>query len=178
MQTCGTDRNIRRFNQQISGPSHKTHATITTAGDAVSFQLIVQKIRTCNSLLITFTGMRFMIWTLVMSSVLFWSLQCIHAAGYRFPVQRFAIVPLMLLTTSLTSAVLATTQPRRTDNGIIVANSVTLHSGDGEQFDAVFSLDAAQGHRVRILTTRGGWARVKTRHGHIGWLPARDVEQV
>lgn len=60
----------------------------------------------------------------------------------------------------------------------MAVDSVTLHAGDGDQFDAVFSLDASQGHRVRILTTRGDWARVKTHHGHIGWLPARDVDQL
>ncbi len=171
--------NLEFANSLVKGDDPETsNATSPTARDALSFQLIVQKIRTCNSLLIAFTGRRLMIWTLVVSSVVFWSLQCIRAAGYRFPVRRFAIVPLVLLTTSLTSAVLGMTQPQGTDNGIIVANSVTLHSGDGEQFDVVFSVDAAQGHRVQILTTRGDWARVKTHHGHIGWLPARDVEQL
>ena len=171
--------NLEFANSLVKGDEPKaSNATSPTAGDAVSLQSIVQKIRTCNSLLIDFAGMYLIIWTLVISSVVFWSLQIIRVAGYRFPVSRFAIVPLLLLTTSLTSAVLAATQPQGIDNGIIIANSMTLHSGDGEQFDAVLSLDASQGHRVRILTTRGGWAQVKTRHGHIGWLRVRDVEQL
>ena len=144
----------------------------------MSFEVVVQKIRTCNRLLIDFTGLRLMFWTLGISSAVFWSLQIIRAVGFRFPVWRFAIVPLLLLTTSLMSAVLATTQTQRIDNGVIIANSTTLHSGDGEQFDAVFSIDASQGHRVQILTNRGDWAQVRTRHGHIGWLRARDVEQL
>jgi len=171
--------NLEFANSLVKGDEPKTNnATSPTAGDAVSFQFIVQKIRTCNSLLIDFTGLRLMIWTLGFSSVLFWSLQIIRAVGYRFAVWRFAIVPLLLLTTSLTSAVLTTTQPQRIDNGVIIANSTRLHSGDGEQFDAVLSLDASQGHRVQILTTRGDWVQVKVRHGQIGWLPARDVEQL
>jgi len=171
--------NLEFANSLVKGDEPTTNnATSPTAGGAVSLQSIVEKFRTWNSLLIDFTGMRLMIWTLVMSSVVFWSLQITRTTGYRFPVWRFAIVPLLLLTTSLTSAVLATTQPPGIDNGIIIADSMTLHSGDGEQFDKVLSLDASQGHRVRILATRGDWIQVKTRHGNIGWLLARDVEQL
>ena len=171
--------NLEFANSLVKGDSPTTNiATSPTAGGAASRQSIMEKFRMCNRLLIDFTGMRLMIWTLVMSSVVFWGLQITRASGYCFPVWRFAIVPLLLLTTSLTSTVLATTQPHRTDNGIIIANSATLHSGDGEQFDAVLSLNASQGHRVRILATRGDWTQVKTRDGHIGWLLARDVEQL
>lgn len=170
--------NLEFANSLVKGVEPTNNVTSPTAGDAMSLQFIEQKIRTWNSWLIDFTGMRSILWTLVISSVVFWGLQITRASGYRFPVWRFAIVPLLLLTTSLTSAVLATSQPEGIDNGIIIANSTTLHSGDGEQFDAVLSLDASQGHRVQILTTRGDWAQVKTRHGHVGWILARDLEQL
>jgi tetratricopeptide (TPR) repeat protein len=170
--------NLEFANSLIKGSESQANNATVTAGDPMSLKSFVGKIRTSNALLIDLIGIHMMTWTLVISSVVFWSLQISRAAGYRFPVWRFAIVPLLLLTTSLTSAVLATTQTRRTSNGIIVANETTLHSGDGEQFDAVFSLDAAQGHRVEILATRGEWAQVRTRNGHIGWLPARDVEKL
>ncbi|MBC7966247.1 MAG: BatD family protein, partial [Fuerstia sp.] len=170
--------NLAFANSLIKGGESETNNATVTAGDPMSLKSMVEKIRTSNALLIDLIGMHMITWTLVISSVVFWSLQISRAAGYRFPVWRFAIVPLLLLTTSLTSAVLASTQPRSTNNGIIVANNTTLHSGDGGQFDAVLSLDAAQGQRVEILTTRGEWAQVRTRHGHIGWLPARDVEKL
>ena len=171
--------NLEFANSLVKGDEPiKDNTTSDTAGDAMSLTSLVQMFRTYNSMLIDFTGGRVIIWTLAISSLLFWSLQIARAIGYRFPVWRFAIAPLLLLTTSLTSAALASTQPQSTENGIIVANNMTLHAGDGEKFDAVLSLDVAQGHRVEILATRGSWTQIKTRHGHIGWLPACDVEQL
>ena len=170
--------NLEFANSLVNASEPAMNNATIKSGDAMSLRSVVRKIRTYNAQMISLTGMRMIVWTLVISSVAFWSLQIVRAAGYRFSVWRCAFVPLLLLTTSLTSAVLATTQPRSTENGIIVASNTTLHSGDGEQFDAVFSLDAAQGQRVEILATRGDWAQVKTRHGHIGWLPARDVEKL
>lgn len=129
-------------------------------------------------MLVSITGLQAIIWTLVISSLAFWGLHIVRAFGYRFPAWRLAIIPLLLLVTSLTSTVLASTQPRSAEDGIIVANNTTLHSGDGERFDAVLSLDSAQGHRVQILTHRGDWTQIKTRHGQTGWLPSRDVERI
>ena len=169
--------NLEFANSLVKGAESESNHETTTTGDAMSIKFIVQKIRTYNSLLIDLAGTQTILWTLVVSSVVFWSLQITRAAGYRFPVWRFAMVPLLLLTSSLTSAVLATS-PQNTENGIIVADKSTLHAGDGEQFEAVVSLDDAQGHRVQILTTRGDRAKIRTRHGHIGWLPARDVERL
>ena len=153
-------------------------ATSHATGDPTSLKAIVHKLRTWNRMLVGVTGLRAIIWTLVISSLLFWGLHIARAFGYRFPAWRFAIVPLLLLATSMTSAVLASTQPRSTKDGIVVTSNTTLHSGDGEQFDQVASLDSAQGHRVQILTHRGDWTQIKTRHGHTGWLPSRDVEQI
>lgn len=136
-----------------------------------------RKLRSYNGILISIAGRRFMIGILVMSSLLFWGLQIIRCVGYRFSVWRFSIVPLLLLVTSLTSATLASTSQHSTENGIITVSDTTLYSGDGEQFDAVHSLESAQGHRVRILTRRAGWTRIETRHGHTGWLPSKEVEQ-
>ena len=101
-----------------------------------------------------------------------------RVAGYRFPLWRFAFGPLLLLTMSLTSAVLASTQPPRIASGIIVADRATLRSGDGELFAPVFSLDSSQGHRVQILTTRGDWTQVITSDAHVGWLPTLEIEQL
>ncbi|MEJ7590377.1 MAG: BatD family protein [Planctomycetaceae bacterium] len=170
--------NLEFANSLVKGDESESKSETTTTGDAMSFNLIVQKIRTYNSLLTDLAGTRTILWTLVISSVVFWSLQIIRATGYRFPVWRFAMAPLLLLTTSLTSAVLALTPPQDTENGIIVVSNATLYSGDGEQFETVVSLDDAQGHRVQILTTRGDWAQIRTRLGRIGWLPARDVERL
>ena len=168
--------NLEFANSLVKGDDAKTDAAASlTGGDSTSIKSIVYKLRTYNGVLVSVAGMRSIIWTLVLSSLVFWGLQIVRAAGYRFPVWRFAIVPLLFLAMSLTSAALASTQPANLENGIIVANNVTLYSGDGEQFDAVTTLDTAQGYRVQILTNRGDWTQIKTRHGHIGWVSSRDV---
>ena len=170
--------NLEFANSLVKGDEAKSDiSTGNGVSEATSLKSIGHKLRSYNGILVGITGLRLIIWTLVISSLLFWGLQIIRAAGYRFPVWRFSIVPLLLLVTSLTSAVLASTQQHSTENGIIAANDTTLYSGDGEQFDAVLSLDSAQGHRVRILTRRDGWTRIETRHGHTGWLPSSEVEQ-
>jgi len=169
--------NLEFANSLVKGDDAKSETlTGLAAGDSTSIKSIVYKLRTYNSVLVSVAGMTSIIWTLVLSSLLFWGLQIVRAAGYRFHVWRLAIVPLLLLMMSLTSALLASIQSRSSENGILIANNVTLHSGDGEQFDAVVTLDTAQGHRVQILTSRGDWTQIKTRHGHTGWLPSRDVE--
>ncbi|HQZ65813.1 MAG TPA: BatD family protein [Planctomycetaceae bacterium] len=167
--------NLEFANSLVKGQEAKSTSQ-QTSGDATSLASILQKLRMMNAVLIDVAGMSVIIWTLVISSLLFWSLLTARTLGYRFPVWRFAIVPLLLLTTSLTSTVLASTQPRDMENAVIVAGNITLHAGDGDSFESVLSLDAAQGHRVQILTTRGDWTQVKTRHGHVGWIPSRDVE--
>lgn len=111
-----------------SAEPQSNNATSPTVEDALSLPLIMQKIRSCNMLLINMIGMHTIIWTLVITSVGFWSLQIMRVAGYRFPVWRFGLGPLLLLTTSLTSAALASTQPPRVENGIIVAHSTTLRA--------------------------------------------------
>ncbi len=169
--------NLDFANSLVTGDDAKSNtATGLADGDSTSIKSIVHKIRTYNSVLVRVAGMTSIVWTLVLSSLLFWGLQIVRAAGYRFHAWRLAIVPLLLLMMSLTSAALASTQPESLENGILVANNITLHSGDGEQFNAVATLDTAQGHRVQVLTNRGDWTQIKTRHGHAGWLPSRDVE--
>ncbi len=182
MQLAPDDRqlavNLQFANSLVKGDEAKSNiATGNGVSEATSLQSIGHKLRSYNGMLVSIAGLRLMIWILVISSLLFWGLMIVRTVGYRFPVWRFSIVPLLLLVTSLTSAALASTQQHSTENGIIAASDTTLYSGDGEQFDAVLSLDSAQGHRVRILTRRDGWTRIETRHGHIGWLPSKEVEQ-
>lgn len=153
-------------------------ATSHAAGNPASLSSIEHTLHTWNRMLVGIIGRQTIIWMLVISSLSFWGLHIVRACGYRFPAWRLAIVPLLLLAASLTSAVLASTQPGNVEHGIIVASKTTLHSGDGEQFDTVVSLDAAQGHRVRILTRRGDWMQIKTRQGQTGWLRSQDVEEL
>ena len=171
--------NLEFANSLVKGDETKSDgATSHAADNSMSLSSAADNLRAWNRMLVSVMGRQTIIGTLVISSLLFWGLHIARTIGYRFPAWRLAFVPLLLLVTSLTSAVLASTQPGSTEDGIIVADNTTLHSGDGEQFDQVATLDSAQGHRVQILTHRGDWTQIKTRHGHTGWLRSNDLEQI
>jgi uncharacterized protein YgiM (DUF1202 family) len=108
----------------------------------------------------------------------FWGLLIVRTVGYRFHLWRFAAVPLLVFVVSLGSCLLVSTETGPQGNGVIVASRVQLHAGDGEQFDAVATLDEAQGHRVDILARRERWTQVRTAHGQVGWIPCKDVERI
>lgn len=171
--------NLKFANSFIKGDAPEEDVVTSDATYSASWlKFIVGRLRSFNSLFIGLTGMRTIIWTLVTSSLLFWGLQIARTIGFRFPVWRFAMIPLLLLLTSLTSTLLASTQPARSENGIIVAEKITLHASDAEESDALITIDAAQGHRVRILAQRANWLQIKTRQGHTGWLHRRDAELI
>jgi uncharacterized protein YgiM (DUF1202 family) len=83
----------------------------------------------------------------------------------------------LILLGSLGSIALTETEAASTLNAVIVADKVSLHDGDGEQFDIVVSVDAAQGHRVQAFGQRGRWTQVRTANGHIGWVDSKHVER-
>ncbi len=131
-----------------------------------------------NDKLTDFVGVESLIWTLVLSSVVFWGLMTIGIIQRRFPVYRWAALPLALLLISLGSVLLTQSNSRSPWNAVMVSDSVKLYAGDGEEFDAVVTLDTAQGHRVEVLGQRGAWSRIRTTQGHTGWVHDRDVELV
>lgn len=169
--------NLELANSLVKGAALDSD-TAGTTGEPISMQSVMTRLRNANKVVMGFLGLHSLIWTLAVASLLFWGIFIARAAGYRKISRRWAIAPLLLLLLSLGSVVLATTHGDNGPNGVIVASNVTLYGGDGEQFDAVSSLDEAQGHRVHILAHRGNWTQVKTRRGHIGWVKGQQVYQL
>ena len=139
---------------------------------------VVHYLRSANESLIRFIGERAMVWTLAISSLVFWGLVIARTIGSRFPIRVGASLSLAILIVSLTSITLLNTQADSKLDAVIVSNEVSLYAGDGEQFAEVASIDSAQGHRVEVLGQRGLWTHVRTVDGRMGWLPAKDVERV
>ena len=135
-------------------------------------------IRSLNNSITELIGTRPIIWLLAFSSLAFWGLLILRIVHRRFPVWKCAAVPFVLLLTSLGSVGLTETNAMPTWNAVIVADNVNLQAGDGEQFAPVVTLDAAQGHRVETLATRGNWTQVRTAEGYVGWVHDRDVERL
>lgn len=154
------------------------HTTSSAVGNPASRNSIIQTLRDYNTIIVRSIGLRTTVGVLILSSLLFWGVHIARVFGYRFAVWRYSIMPLILLMISLSSAILTSAQPRSENRGIIVTDNLLLRTGDGDQFDAVVALDSAQGRCVQILVQRGNWLQVRTRHGHVGWLPSRDVESL
>jgi cytochrome c-type biogenesis protein CcmH/NrfG len=111
------------------------------------------------------------------SSLLFWSLLIARTLGYRLRFWRWSVVPLLVTVVGgvLLFAVAESTRP---PDAVLVADAVELREGDGQTFDVVHRLEAAEGQAVRILSQRGGWWQVETAAGQTGWLPADVIELI
>lgn len=173
-------RNLEFANSLVSDAAKNTgkEDNAATRTTFKSWSTTLEWLREMNHSLIAIPGLQPVVWIMVISSVTFWSCHIARAFGYRIAAWRISLMPLLLLTTSLTSVVLASTTNMATEDGVIVAKNITLRTGDGETFATVSSLNAAEGQRVQILVTRSGWTLIKTRQGAIGWIPQREVENL
>ncbi|HBN75445.1 MAG TPA: hypothetical protein DD473_06430 [Planctomycetaceae bacterium] len=133
-------------------------------------------LRGWNNSLVGLAGERTITWTLAISSVLFWGLLILRLYLRTAPVWQFALLPLSLLIVYGASVAMTQTNPQQAWNAVIISDHVSLHAGDGDQFDEVFTVESAQGQRVETLAQRGDWCMIKTTDGHTGWIHARDVE--
>jgi tetratricopeptide (TPR) repeat protein len=166
--------NLELANSLVKGAADDSNNTGAAVAPS-SVQSIMIGVRKVNEVVTSFVGLQSMVWVLAVASTVFWGIFIARAAGCNMIARRWAIPPLLLLLFSMTSILIETCSENNHANGVIVANHVTLYAGDGEQFDAISSLDEAQGNRVHILASRGNWTQVKTGKGHVGWLKGQQV---
>ncbi len=166
--------NFEFANARVQGQAAASTHTATT-----SLQSLSAGLRWANSILVQFIGEPVTTLALILSSLVFWGLLVARTTGHRLPIRLGAAFSLSfaVLIASLTSTVLTKTEATSKLDAVIVANNVSLHAGDGEQFSQIASIDAAQGHRVEVLGRRGNWTQVRTADGQTGWMPAKDVQQ-
>jgi tetratricopeptide (TPR) repeat protein len=165
--------NLKSADAKVQLPPLPTSPTETTVVSS-----IMQRLRLANETIVQIVGEQTVAVTLVVSSVLFWSLLTVRTAGLRFPVIQYAAVPLLMLMASLGSMALSAAAHASRPNGVLVASRIRMHAGDGEQFDEVASIEAAQGHRVTILANRDKWTQILTDQGQLGWVPCDHVEGI
>lgn len=175
---------------RLDPTNHQLHANLLFANSQVTQlpvsspksgsslgESLTQRLRRSNDVIVQIVGVRTVIWAVVMASLVFWGLLIARTAGRRFPIWRCAATPAMILLVSLGSLGLTETEAANTFNAVVVADGISLRAGDGEQFDEVMSVEAAQGCRLELLGQRGSWAQVRTASGHIGWIDSHDVER-
>ncbi|MCM2372023.1 BatD family protein [Aporhodopirellula aestuarii] len=64
------------------------------------------------------------------------------------------------------------------DHAIAVVSELTLRSGDGESFEIVETVPAAEGRAFDVGRTRGEWIQVRIDESRQGWTRLDDVEFV
>ena len=167
--------NLELANSLVKGQAE----TATQDEGSVSASSIFEQLREANGVIVGSIGRTPIVWALAVSSLLFWGLLIVSALGTavsRFPLKRIAIAPMIVLVLTATSYGLSSSNSPAAYNGILVANNVTLRSGDSEQFAEVAALENAQGHRVTCLDWRGDWAKIETASEQSGWVKRCDVE--
>ena len=172
--------NLELANSLVKGDSENvTQPNVTQPKGSPSLSSIVGQLHEANNAVVGVVGRKLIVWILVISSIIFWGLLIVSAVRRtlnRYPLKRIAIAPLMMLILTATSYGLSNLAAASGYNGIIVANDVTLHSGDGEQFDEVATIETAQGHRVKYLDRRGDWVKIETCLEQSGWVRSREIE--
>ncbi|QDV85854.1 BatD family protein [Planctomycetes bacterium TBK1r] len=164
-----------------SGNAHATNNLAFANEKVVGVQALTNSatsVRALNNRVTALVGASVITWTLGLSSIFFWGLLIVRVVHQSFPVWKWAAVPFALLLISLGSFALTQSNPQMPWNAVVLVDHMSLHAGDGEQFDEVVSVDAAQGHRVEVLTHRGVWAQICTTDGHRGWVHDREIEVV
>ncbi len=118
------------------------------------------------------------VWILVVASLVFWGAAIIRTLGKPFPFWRVATLPLVLLVITAGMLGWLTLASNVADRGIVVAERLTLRSGDGETFSTTATIEKAEGLSVEVLAERGGWLRVRTQTSDEGWTQRRAIERV
>ncbi|MEZ6136268.1 MAG: hypothetical protein R3C53_15340 [Pirellulaceae bacterium] len=137
-----------------------------------------RKLYRVNAWAIDVIGVMVIRWILAGASVAFWGLLILRTLGFRFPWWQLATIPALILLVALMSTWLTATDPAKRLNAVVVANTISIHAGDGEHFDQVATLESAQGQRLELLTTRGRWSQVRAQNGQTGWVKSQSVVAV
>ncbi|MFK7770047.1 MAG: BatD family protein [Mariniblastus sp.] len=138
----------------------------------------ISKIRDANDWLLGNVGRSVIVWALGIASVLFWGLLIARNFGLQIPVLRLVWFPLLVLAVALTSVLLDKNSIGNSQLGIVVSKQLTLRSGAGGHFEALSEIETAEGQAVKVLGRQADWMQVKSASGQVGWVPAKQIENV
>ncbi|MCA9159760.1 MAG: BatD family protein, partial [Planctomycetales bacterium] len=107
--------NLQFANKHVEG-----QASLPTMLASTSLEWYMHTIRSANATLVQLVGRRSVVWSLAISSLLFWGLWIARTLGASIPVWRIAAVPALVLVVSLSSLVLAETSVPSPFRAVIV----------------------------------------------------------
>ncbi len=115
-------------------------------------------------------------WTLVIASIVFWSLLALPRLGFSRYLALGSLVPgFILLVAGL--ALWFDHQTCQQSIGIATANQLELKSGDGVEFETSATLEGTLGVDVEIIDRRGQWLQIR-RDQQQGWVPQSVIEPI
>jgi len=117
------------------------------------------------------------LWCLILASTGFWLLLAVRLSA-RLPLHRFSIATLLLASLILGTSVAVDLVQNRRSNAVIIADEVTVRSGNGNEFDLAIDRPLPSGVEVQVLEARGHWRLVKLPDGSVGWIPENSLEPI
>ncbi|WP_162006710.1 BatD family protein [Roseimaritima sediminicola] len=170
----------RSLLERLRHAESRVNAGPDTSGQADSgawsWNSLAATSRTFNRTVLSWIGIGTMVTVLATASFLFWGLMIWRALNSQVPIWPWAFAPAIVLAASLLSLSLLASDLERSARGVFVVDAATLHSGDGESFQAVQTVPRADGRPLRILGQRGDWQHVRLPGGTEGWVPAANIE--
>jgi hypothetical protein len=158
-----------------------TNATASTSASAVKSGFTSETLRDCaliaNDWLSRFVRPRSMITIMLLAWFILWSAIAFRILGIRSPWKTTAIAAIVLFAISATSYAFSCQASNR-NVGVVVANDVKLHEGDGPNFATVPQSQLREGETVELSKRRGDWLQIRTENGETGWLPTAAVEAI
>ena len=114
-------------------------------------------------------------------SVIFWTLIAIRTCWIRFPIARWACLPLLFMLGS--GVLLFASDDRNTSIAVAVVDQLEVRSGDGDEFETNFKLEPAIGRTLPVLNQRGDWLQISIPDStsstkKTGWVHRSKVEAI
>ncbi|QEG42156.1 hypothetical protein UC8_41900 [Roseimaritima ulvae] len=167
--------NLQWANARVSSAPVPSSENVGADNASSVMERLLASVRAGNANVLQAIGRTRVIVVLAIASIMFWGLLTMRTLWRPFPVWRWAVLPLVagLLCGGL--LLLSDTAPPPAWNAVLVADTVTVHAGDGQAFASVQTFRDAQGQRVRVIGERGKWRQIQTPNQQPGWVEASNV---
>ncbi len=108
----------------------------------------------------------------------FWGLLWIPMVRPTWRLQKTALAMGVVIAILCSSMVATHQYSDSSPLGVIVADDVSMHAGNGKNFAELPTADLSQGTAVRVLQQRGNWIQIRSPDGTEGWIRLDALEVV
>ena len=136
------------------------------------------RIREFNDLLLQYVSAKTMQAIAVVSWIAFWLLVAIRLFKASVPWKAAAACLLLVAFVSGGSYFLRVGEFVADTSGVLIGDSISVRTGDGESFPERTALSSADGTIVQVLDQRQDWIQIELKSGVQGWVNASGIEVI